>query len=161
MVIDFAAIWDTIVQGNVVFIAFAICIVALFSGFVFFMSWKKRKILNALQHMKLSGTTFLIGPEIGSYRGATSVYGKVKCDGIIALTETSLVFLPYIGKKKEIALHGIRGIEVVKTFLGQYRAGIPVLVLHHEQCDIGFFVQDTAAWLTAIRNLTQRKKEVS
>ena len=139
----------------------ALVIVVLFSGFVMYMSWKKRKIMKSIQQMRMSGSAFILGPEIGSYRGATSQYGRVKCDGVIALTETTLMFLPYIGKKKEIPLKELRDVEITKKFLGQYRAGVEVLVLHGADVDIGFFVQDTSRWLSAVSVLLQKQREVS
>jgi len=144
-----------------VLIVTLVIVVVLFSGFVLYMSWKKRTIMTSLQQMQRSGSCFVLGPEVGSYRGATSQYGRAKCDGVIALTETTLIFLPYIGKKKEILLKELRAAEISKKFLGQYRAGVQVLVLHGNTCDIGFFVQDIDCWLSAVTPLIQRSREVS
>jgi hypothetical protein len=137
------------------------CAVALFTGFVFYMSWKKRKIMALLRQMQLSGTTFVLGPEIGSYRGATALYGRVKCDGVIALTDTLLLFAPFIGTKKEIPLKDFQRVDVTEKFLGQYRMGMQVLVLRAETCDIGFFVNDVNRWQTTLTCYMQKTREVS
>jgi hypothetical protein len=146
--------------GNNVVLIIAVVSVVLFSGFVVYMSWKKRTIMASLRHMKMSGMSFILGPEISSYRGATSRYGRVKCDGVLALTEKTLIFLPYIGNKKEIPLRELRDVEITDKFLGQYRAGAEVLVLHGNDFSIGFFVQDGNRWLSAIVMLIKRSKEV-
>lgn len=161
LIIDFTAIQDTIVRENVVLPIILICTIALFAGFVLYMSWKKRKIMALLRQMQLSGTAFVLGPEIGSYRGATARYGRVKCDGIIALTDTFLLFIPFIGKKKEFPLKDFRGIEITEEFLGQRRRGMQVLVLHADTCNIGFFVNDVTRWQTAIACFVQKTREVS
>ncbi|MBN2621539.1 hypothetical protein JXB22_10700 [candidate division WOR-3 bacterium] len=137
------------------------CASALFAGFVLYMSWKKRTIMALLRQMQLSGTTFVLGPEIGSYRGATALYGRVKCDGIIALTDTFLLFAPFIGKKKEIPLKDFQRVDVTDKFLGQYRMGMQVLVLRAETCEVGFFVNDINRWQTTLTCYMRKIREVS
>jgi hypothetical protein len=161
LIIDFTLIKDTITQENSVVLVVLACAVVLFAGFVLYMSWKKGKILTLLRQMQMSGTTFVLGPEIGSFRGATAQYGKVKCDGVIALTDTFLVFVPYLGAKKEIPLKECHGVEVVDEFLGQRSLGMQVLVLRTDKCDIGFYVNDVDRWKAAAGNLVQKKREVS
>jgi len=125
----------------------------LFLCFVIYMSWKKRKIAELFQQMKLSGETFLINPEFASFRGATAKYGRVKCDGVIGLTNDKTIFIPFIGSKTEIPLKEIRDVSEEKKFLGHYRAGITVLVLHGKETEIGFYVKDSMKWQNTITGI--------
>jgi len=129
-----------------IIIIIIIVIFGLFFSFAMYMSWKKRKIAGLFQELKLSGETFIITPEFASFRGATSTYGRIKCDGIIGLTDSKLVFVPLVGKKIEIALENINTVTEEKTFLGSCRAGMPFLVLHGIDMDIGFYVKDNVKW---------------
>lgn len=125
----------------------------LFLCFVIYMSWKKRKIAGLFRQMKLSGETFLINPEFASFRGATAKYGRVKCDGVIGLTNDKIIFIPFIGSKTEIPLKEIRDVSEEKKFLGHYRAGITVLVLHGQEAEIGFYVKDNMKWQNTITGI--------
>jgi hypothetical protein len=135
----------------------ALMLLGLIIVFVTYMSWKRKKIIEAFQALKLSGLTFIIGPEFASYRGATAQYGRVKCDGVIGLSPDKLIFIPFIGPKKEILTNNICRVDEQKTFLGQFRAGVHVLVIHEDKADIGFFVKDIATWQNAIEALIPKE----
>ncbi|MGB3340380.1 MAG: hypothetical protein WBB37_02740 [bacterium] len=128
-------------------------IIGLFFSFAIYMSWKKRKIAGLFRQMKLSGEVFIITPEFASFRGATSTYGRVKCDGVIGLTDRKVVFMPLVGKKMEIALESMKDVTEEKNFLGSYRAGMSFLVLHDSNLDIGFFVKDNIKWQNALSGI--------
>jgi len=130
-----------------------ISIIGLLFLFVIYMSWKKRKIADLFRQMKLSGATFVITPEYASFRGATNTYGRVKCDGVIGLTDRKVIFMPMVGKKIEIPLNNIKDITEEKTFLGNIRPGMSFLVLHGNNVDIGFFVRDNLKWQNAITGM--------
>lgn len=129
---------------------------ALFVGFAIYMSWKKKKIMSAFRNMQLSGETFVLRPEIASFRGATAKYGRVKCDGVIGLTNGKTIFEPFVGKKMIIMMDDIRDVSEKKNFLGQYRARMSVLVLHGKEADIGFFVKDILRWQNAIKGIIHK-----
>ncbi len=131
----------------------------LFLCFVIYMSWKKGKIAGLFREMKLSGETFVINPEFASFRGATAKYGRVKCDGVIGLTNDKIIFIPFIGSKTEIPLKEICDVTEEKKFLGCYRAGMTVLVLHEQEVNIGFYVKDNIKWQNTITGIIRTNKE--
>lgn len=94
----------------------------------------------------MSKEIFVIPPEFASFRGATKMYGRTKCDGIIGLTENNVIFIPLVGRKIEIPINSIYSVTEEKKFLGSYRAGLSFLVLHGRELDIGFFVKDNSKW---------------
>ena len=130
-----------------------IVIAGLFLSFTIYMSWKKRKIASLFKEMKLSGKTFIITPEFASFRGATNTYGRIKCDGIIGLTDRKIIFIPLVGKKIEIVLNSINNITEEKNFLGNVRAGMSFLVLHGADLEIGFYVKDNLKWQNTLLGL--------
>jgi hypothetical protein len=131
-------------------IIIALIIISLLLCFTLYMSWKKNKILKIFQNMRRSGNTFIIPPEVASYRGATAKYGRAKCDGVIGMTKDKIIFCPLMGKTLTIDLHCIKDVSQTKKFLGQYRAGMTVMVLHTDRADIGFFVSDHMKWQNSI-----------
>jgi hypothetical protein len=133
-----------------IIIIFIFIVVGLLFSFAIYMSWKKRKIADLFRQMKSSGTAFIITPEYASFRGATNTYGKVKCDGVIGLTDRKIIFIPMVGREIEIPLENIRDITEEKTFMGNIRPGMSFLVLHGNNVDIGFFVSDNIKWQNAI-----------
>ena len=127
--------------------------IVIFATFVFYMSWKKKKIMNVFKDMQMSGETFVLGPEIASFRGATAKYGRIKCDGVIGMTSEEIIFIPFVGNRMTIMLNQLKGVGEKKNFLGSHRAGIPVLVLHSKEADIGFFVRDILRWQNTIKGI--------
>jgi len=142
-----------------VWLVITIISLGLFLCFVIYMSWKKAKIAGLFREMKLSGETFIINPEFASFRGATARYGRVKCDGVIGLTNDKIIFIPFIGSKTEIPLKEICDVTEEKKFLGCYRAGMTVLVLHEQEVDIGFYVKDHIKWQNTITGVIKTNKE--
>ena len=141
-----------------IFIYILICL-AVFLSFRVYMSWKRKKVEHIFREMKLSGETFILDPEVASFRGATAKYGRIKCDGVIGLTNEKIIFVPFVSKKFFIPTNEITDINESKKFLGHYRAGISVLVLHSKEADIGFFVKNILRWQNAIRGIIKMGKE--
>lgn len=141
-----------------IFIYILICL-AVFLSFMIYMSWKRKKVEHIFREMKLSGEAFILGPEVASFRGATAKYGRIKCDGVIGLTNEKIIFVPFVSKKFFIPTNEIKDVSESKKFLGHYRAGISVLVLHSKEADIGFFVKNVLRWQNAIRGIIKMGKE--
>ncbi len=126
---------------------------AVFLGFVLYLSSRKKKIDRLFKEMRLSGEIFVLGPEMASYRGATAKYGRIKNSGVIGLTNEKIIFIPLLGKRITIPLEEIKDVSESRQFLGQHRANLSVLVLHAKDSDVGFFVRNKYRWLNAIRGI--------
>jgi hypothetical protein len=92
----------------------------------------------------------LRGPGKGLYRGGSSGYPKVKGNGMIALTQRRLVFRMLIGSDLDIPLEEITGLREAKAFQGGVVGGHVHLVVQTATGEVGFFVDDNAAWIAAI-----------
>jgi len=101
-----------------------------------------------------SGERVIVAPEPAVYRGATSGYGHVKGNGIVALTDQRLVFRKVVGEAVEIPVDQIAGVRTEKWFLRAYGGGRPVVVLTTRSgVEVGFVFSDVEAWTTRLRAL--------
>ena len=100
----------------------------------------------------------VIAPQRGSFRGSTSKYGVIKCDGIIYLTYNELVFHPDLGNNiVRIDTSEIKEITENTWFLGAYRGGRRVLILNlPDQVQVGFMVIDNEQWKTKLEAITDK-----
>jgi len=99
------------------------------------------------QLIQLSGEKVLITPESGSFRGATNKLGRIKSDGIIALTSKRLIFKKAFSPRFEIELKEVIEITTDAKFLGAWRAGVIHLVLNLKNGDrVGFYFKDLEKW---------------
>jgi hypothetical protein len=114
-----------------------------------FVQGRQKKLMESIsREIAVESGSILIQPESGSFRGSTQKYGKVKCDGVIYLTTERIVFRPLMGKNIiKLNLFEIQNISIEKAFLGQWRAGMKVMVLHlTDSTQIGFYVKDHNNW---------------
>ncbi len=112
----------------------------------------RRAASELLAHVEATGQGLVRGPEYGSFRGAERIHGRVKCDGAIAATAEKLMLQRAIGGRLDVDFADVVDVTTEKAFMGSWRAGQPVLVLKTRMDNrIGFFVQDTEAWETLIR----------
>jgi len=113
------------------------------------------KTSKILHDTSLRNENLLIEPYWGSFRGATEKYGKIKCDGIIALTDKNLVFEKIAGDSIEIPVRKIVSSSMEKSFLGESRPGQDYLVLCLDDgTQVGFIVKDANEWM---RHLPEKK----
>lgn len=115
--------------------------------------WLVRRAGAQLQaHADATGQAIIRGPEYGSFRGAERMHGRVKCDGALAATDKTLLLQKAIGGRIEVEFADVTGVTPEKAFMGNWRAGQPVVVLRtRDDNRIGFFMQDTDAWIALIR----------
>ena len=92
----------------------------------------------------------ILGPESGVYRGCTAGYSRVLGNGRIALTARRLLFQKGIGGLVEIRLVDVHGATIEKVFNRSVVGTRTHLVVHTRLGDVGYFVNDTAAWREAI-----------
>jgi hypothetical protein len=103
--------------------------------------------------LEASGEVVLRGPDAGSYRGGSVPgFSKLKGNCLIALTDQRVVYRMFVGDGGEIARHRITGVREDKSFLGSRVGGQTHLILQLTDGEVGFFVQDHAGWLAALKN---------
>lgn len=112
-----------------------------------------RRIRAELPAM-LAGEPALAGPENALYRSGSGPYPKVKGNGVLVLTEQRLVFRILIGRSIDIPLGEITGVREAKTFQGNWSGGRQHLIVQTGAGEVGFFVEDNAAWIAAITGAT-------
>lgn len=106
------------------------------------------------RELAASGERVIVAPEQAVYRGATSGYGRVKGNGIVALTDQRVVFRKVIGDPVEIHVDQIAGVRTEKWFLRAYGSGQPVVVLTTRSgVEVGFIFADPVAWTARLRAL--------
>jgi len=111
----------------------------------------KRHLVSA-EVALLDPLDLLIHPQPANYCGASSHYGRIKCNGQIYLTRKRLVFHPYFGSTIALELSAIISAELRKSFLGGLRLGSQVLVLTLANgIEIGFYCRDPELWSQTLR----------
>ena len=117
-------------------------------------SWRKRSnrfLADFRASAAASGERFIAGPEGAVYRGGTGPYSAVKGNGTIILTDRRLVFRKLSGGVVEVPANRIGGVRQSKTFLRSRVGGATHLVVTTtDAAEVGFFVEDTAAWARAL-----------
>ena len=117
-------------------------------------SWRQRAnrfLAEFRERAAASGERFIAGPESAVYRGGSGPYSAVKGNGTIILTNRRLVFRKLSGGLVEVPTHMICGIRQSKTFRGSRVGGATHLVVATtDPAEVGFFVQDIAAWERAL-----------
>lgn len=120
--------------------------------------WLRRRSEAAAEQVRaeLAGEGVLLGPEKGSYRGATAPgYPTVKNTGVIALTRRRLVFRTLTGKSIEVPVDVITGVREATVFKGSVVGGQQHLVVTTAAGEIGFYVfPGIGEWVTALNSLT-------
>ncbi|MET9214655.1 MULTISPECIES: hypothetical protein [unclassified Nocardia] len=118
--------------------------------------WLRRRGARVTEELtcELRHDTVVRGPEKALYRGATAPgFPTVKGNGVVALTATSLRFRPYVGTAFDVPVAEIVSAHEAKVFQGAVTGGRTHLVVDTRAGEIGFFVEDTAAWLRAIERV--------
>lgn len=108
-------------------------------------------IIAARDERMALGQSLLLEPDAASYRGARRDYGRVKCDGAMLLTDVVLLFLPLIGRAREVPLERVVSVREERWFLGALRVGQKHLVLTlDDDNEIGFYTRDNVRWIEAL-----------
>ena len=94
----------------------------------------------------------IIQPQQVNYRGSRSDYGRVKNGGLLALTATNLIFIPYGGRKEIIIpLTSIADMEESNTFYGSANIRKAMIVKTIDSNEIAFITQQNAEWIENIK----------
>lgn len=142
-------------MGTVAFVVTVIAAVAAVMalvGAVFFLVYRRRyRAAHDRLTAEIEAESIVRPWEKGVYRGATAPgYPSVRNNGRIALTRRRLVFLTLTGTTITIPLDQITGLGQSKVFKAGVAGGWTHLVVHTAGGDVGFFVPDLAAWLSAL-----------
>lgn len=123
----------------------------------FIVSWLRGRLRRAEAELRARvaaspGERFVLEPAMGSFRGATARFGRVKGVALVALTDRRLLFAKASGGEGELALAELKGAREEKWFLGARMGGRTHLVVTlADGCDVGFIVTDHPRWLAALR----------
>jgi hypothetical protein len=99
-----------------------------------------------------AGEQFLVEPAIGTYRGATDRYGKVKGTGVVALTDRRVLCAKAVGALVEVPLADVVGVREDKWFLRSYSGGRQHVIMKlRDGVEVGFQVRDHARWMDLLR----------
>ena len=146
-------------MGTVAFVVtlvVGIAAVLALVGAVFFIVYRRR-YRAALDRLtaEIEAESVVRPWEKGVYRGATAPgYPSVRNNGRIALTRRRLVFLTLTGTTITIPLDQITGLGQSKVFKASVAGGWTHLLVHTGGGEVGFFVPDLAAWLSALGQAT-------
>jgi hypothetical protein len=136
-------------------------IVLLVAGILFIQAltwimisrWVKRRteaIKSRMYKQYCSGNgRFIIEPKSALYRGADTWFGNVKGNGVICLTENSLIFEKITGQKIELNRVEIIEVTVEDWFKGKpsFATGGKHLVIKAKDGNrIGFLVRNAEQW---------------
>lgn len=117
-------------------------------------SWNKKSaafFADLAKEMATSGETLRIPQERASYEGATDVYGAVRGTGVIVLTDRRLLFRKKSGGVVEVPLGKVTAVREARSFAGVIVGGQMFLVVGtSDPAEVGFIVQDRAAWIAAL-----------
>lgn len=148
---------DTTLFVVVLVVGILVLIALIWIPIVMWMRSRGRDVRATLT-AELAGETVLLGPEKGSYRGATAQgYPTVKNSGLIALTPRRLVFSTLTGKTIEVPIEEITGVREATVFKGSVVAGQQHLIVLTADGEIGFYVfSGIGEWVAALNSLTPR-----
>lgn len=105
-----------------------------------------------------NGERVLLGPEAAIYRGASrgSGYPRARGNGVVALTERRLIVRRLVGAALEVPTADISGVRTDKWFQGGWTGGrLHVIVKTRAGAELGLFVQNSDAWVAALRAIAR------
>src|SRR5829696_4853808 len=125
-------------------------ILALVTVLLVVLLRRRGRRVGASLAAELAGEPALRGPEKALYRSGSAGYPKVKGNGMIALTRQRLLFRMLIGSDLDIPIEEITELRESKRFQGGVVGGHVHLIVQTATGEVGFFVEDNAAWIAAI-----------
>lgn len=141
---------------NIIFIILIFLLILILPALRLFLILKYQSDCapkNLTDSINNSSEKIVIAPERGSFRGSTNKFGRMKCDGTIALTDKNIHFLKSVGRSFKIDLQEIDSITTDSKFLGSWRGGMTHLIVNlKDGSRIGFFVKDIERWKIALMN---------
>lgn len=125
----------------------------------FLIRWMKARTQSLIQKMRerccQESKGIVLGPQPGLYRGADAVFGNVRGNGVICLTESRLLFQKLTGQNIEIDRSEITDAAVEEWFKGKpscATGGRHLVVKTKSGNRIGFLVRDAEKWVQAIQS---------
>lgn len=117
----------------------------------FAILYELKKSLNNIKNEmhKQCNSRFIIEPKSALYRGSDKHFGNIKCNGVICLTENSLIFKKTTGQQIEIKRAEITEAKVEECFKGKFSFGTGskhLVVKTKDGNRVGFLVRDANIW---------------
>ncbi len=126
---------------------------------ILILNWIKRKTVNLSKTMmtetRAVNERVLIGPTSALFRGSDARYGNIKGNGVICLTENSLLFEKLTGQKIKISLSEIADAAVEEWFKGKpsfVTGGKHLVIKTTDGNRTGFLVRDADAWVNKLKS---------
>lgn len=118
------------------------------------LTWLKHKTRllaqDMLEQCRIEGKRIIMEPQAALFRGSDSEFGNIKCNGVLCLTDSNLMFEKVVGQRIEIGRDEIAGASVQDTFKGKTYVGIgrKHLVLRTRNNNrIGFLMKNAKEWV--------------
>lgn len=137
----------------VIVVAGVLALLLVILGPITVLVVRRRRAVRAELAALLATEPAIRGPEGALYRGGTGPYPKVKGNGALVLTRRRLLFRILIGTSVDVPVGEITGTREAKRFAGG-ATGRMLLIVQTAQGEIGFLVDDNAAWIAAIEQAT-------
>ncbi|MBL9105408.1 MAG: hypothetical protein JNL82_31010 [Myxococcales bacterium] len=144
----------------VLFGALALFAAILAAILVPLVRWARRatalKVAEIAGELAAAGERVLVAPAPAVYRGATGDGGlpRARGNGAAALGERRLVVRRLVGAGIEVKTADIVGVREDKWFARAYAGQQHVIVQLRDGGELGLFVRDHPAWMSALRRLT-------
>lgn len=137
-----------------IFLLIIIIVLVMLLFWSLVLSWIKRKSKSLKEEFMLfcqqSGEKIVIEPQACLYRGSDFKFGNVKGNGVICLTDKSIIFEKLTGQRIIIQRSDIEKVSEEKWFKGKasYGTGAKYHLVIHTGDDnkVGFLMRDTEAW---------------
>lgn len=127
---------------------------------ILILRWLRRASAQRLGELRAelatTGERVLLGPEPGSYRGASSGsgYPRARGNGAVVLTERRLLVRRLAGAPVEVPAAELAGVRTDRWFQGAWAGGhMHVIVKTRAGAELGLFVGDVDAWVAALQML--------
>jgi hypothetical protein len=140
--------------------ALALFAALLAAVLVLLVRWARRATARTVDELAAdlaaAGERVLVAPAPAVYRGATGDGGlpRAKGNGAAALGERRLVIRRLVGAGIVVKTADIVGVREDKWFARAYAGQQHVIVKLRDGGELGLFVRDHPAWMSALRRLT-------
>ena len=132
-----------------------LAIIVIINAFVWgLFFWQRCRLIEKTRAaVERSGQSWVIPPEKGFYQGMLKGIVSTKTMGAMGLTDTTLIFIPPLGRNMEYPLKDVVEASENTWFAGNYRSGRAFLILKlRDGKEVGFQVGNHQRWMEEIRS---------
>jgi hypothetical protein len=112
---------------------------------------RMRAAESTLRAKLRDGEKLLVEPGMGTYRGATARFGKVKGTGVVALTDQRVLCVKAVGEPVEVALGEVVAVREDKWFMRSANTLQHVILGLRDGTEVAFQVKDHTRWMETLR----------